>query len=420
MKKINEDNFFIITRLDLNEESDSLSNIYDLSILNEIKERKDYKKNKIKKYFKNLINHNDTKKFKKDTKFHIIKLIKKAILSSNLTYKWKIATFRNILIFFHIFFFISVITFSIDKNRDNIQNNIINSTSIDINISYSFNDSNIFTNSSENDSYTIKGKDSESSKDKIKKNKLLLIKIIMNQIILIPIWFFFKYKLIPKWNKINEIIYKITNHLILCESNNNNNFFYYLMKDFSIFITKKKYYNENKDILPISLPKNEYLYRKNILLYCINIINDFILEERSFINYHELIPADDYNDIKVLTKYMEKNLQEKMRIFNKKILSPLAFSIIIGLFYKKTSFEYLIFSIIFLSLILLLCEKIFKEYIRKYKLNIDKFIDSYNEILIKKKRFIYRKNKLFMYLALNGDNYNKNLIINFIEKIAKS
>ena len=56
----------------------------------------------------------------------------------------------------------------------------------------------------------------------------------------------------------------------------------------------------------------------------------------------------------------------------------------------------------------------------KYKLHINKYIDRYNEILIQKKRFIYRKNKLLMYLALKDNNYTKSQIINFIEKIINS
>ena len=44
MEKSKEYNFFIIERLDQYEEADSVSNIYDLSILNKIKEKKNKKK----------------------------------------------------------------------------------------------------------------------------------------------------------------------------------------------------------------------------------------------------------------------------------------------------------------------------------------------------------------------------------------
>ena len=419
MEKLKQYNFFIITRLDSNEESDSLANIYDLSILNKIKERKDKKPKMIKKYYKNLINNNKTKIISQNKKSQIIKLIKKVILSSNLTYKWKITTFRTILIFFHLFFIISAITFSLkDKNGLNINNKITNITNNTIhNFTYEFNYSNFITDNKENNSYAIIDQD---SKDKSKNNQLIFIRLLINQIVLIPIWFFFKFKLIPKWNKINDIIYKISNFFALSESYNNSNYFYYLMKDFSILITKKKYYKEKKNSLSIFLPKNEYLYEKNILLYCINIINDFFLDEHSCLNYHELISTNDYNDIKVLTQYIEKNIRENLKIFNKKVLSPLLFSIIICLFDKRASTQYIFVSVILLFLMLLLSEYILKEYIRKYKLNIDKFIDSYNETLIKKKRFIFRKNTLFMYFALKDDNYDKMQVINFIEKILNS
>lgn len=86
----------------------------------------------------------------------------------------------------------------------------------------------------------------------------------------------------------------------------------------------------------------------------------------------------------------------------------------------KTSIDYVILSFISLCIIFFLSENIFREYMMKYKLHINKYIDRYNEILIQKKRFIYRKNKLLMYLALKDNNYTKSQIINFIEKIINS
>ena len=94
-------NYFIIERIDNEGESDNLKNIYDLSILDKIKKVKYNNKNKIK--VKKI------KKFSQNQKEKIIKVVKKAILSSNLTYKWKLETFKQIVIFFHIFMCFSAI-----------------------------------------------------------------------------------------------------------------------------------------------------------------------------------------------------------------------------------------------------------------------------------------------------------------------
>ena len=63
-------NFFIIERLDKDSESDNLKNIYDLSILDHIKEVKYNKKKKI----------NEIKKISQKQKEGIIQVIKKTIL----------------------------------------------------------------------------------------------------------------------------------------------------------------------------------------------------------------------------------------------------------------------------------------------------------------------------------------------------
>ena len=158
----------------------------------------------------------------------------------------------------------------------------------------------------------------------------------------------------PKWNKTNDILYKFTRYLLLCESYKSKYYFYYLMKDFSILVTTKKYYYEHKELLPFSSPKNEYIYEKNIILYSITIISDFILEQPTSFNYYELISIDDYPNIKVLTKYIENNLKEKIKIFNRKILSPVLIGLLIAILYSKPSLVYTICSIILLILIFLI------------------------------------------------------------------
>ena len=404
-------NFFIIERLDQNEESDCLSKIYDLSILNMVKEIKSTKNNKI-----------NSKKISQEKKAEIIKVIKKSIFSSNFTYKWKLMTIKNMLIFFHIFTLLSGISHLVKEKTEN--NNIINNNFTNVNNSESnFSNSLLFFKNYFNNNTGYFNNSYLGPPNYLKNNKnTIIISMIINQISLIPIWLLFIYKYLPKCNKINDIIYKFTNYLLMAETNNNKYYFYYLMKDYSIFITKKKYYLENSEIFRHLLhsPQSLQIYKisqKNIFLYSINIINDFILEDFSSINYAKLISADDYNDIKVLMKYIESILNEKIKKYIRRIITPILISCLINLYYFKHSNIYYIISSIFLFIVALLGEYIFKEYYSLYKKNIDKFIDNYNEILIKKGKFIYRKNRLIMFLVLKDKIYTRNQIINSIEKI---
>ena len=67
---------------------------------------------------------------------------------------------------------------------------------------------------------------------------------------------------------------------------------------------------------------------------------------------------------------------------------------------------------------LIIISKFIKNgYIQANNFYTDNFIDAYNDLLINKNRFIYRKDNLIMYFALKDNNYTKKQIINFIEKI---
>ena len=355
-------NFFIIERLDQNEESDCLSKIYDLSILNMVKEIKSTKNNKI-----------NSKKISQEKKTEIIKMIKKTIFSSNFTYKWKLMTIKNILIFFHIFTLLSGITHLVKEKTENnstINNNFTNINNSENNFSNSI-FKNYFNNNTDyfNNSYL-----GPPNYLKINKNTII-ISMIINQISLIPIWFLFIYTYLPKYNKINDIMHKFTNYLLLAETLNNKYYFYYLMKDYSIFITKKKHYLENSETFQLflhspQLSQIDNISQKNIFLYSINIINDFILEDLSSINYAELISTDDYNDIRVLMKYIESIFNEKIKKYIRRIVTPILIACLINLYYFKHSNLYYIISSIFLFIIALLGEHIFKEYYALYKIGL--------------------------------------------------
>ena len=306
-----------------------------------------------------------------------------------------------------------------DKIHDNKGNNIINQTknhtNLPFNITNKYNNSINITNNGDI-SYNFFNNiicRSQLENISIKYKKIFHLAEYIYTIIFISFLSFYLYKLIHKWDKINDTLYKITSYLLLCESKENNKFFYYLMKDFSILVTKKKYYYENKKLLPILPPKNQYLSDKNIILYCINIINKS--EKFIIINNYELISNSDFNDIKVLTIYIEQNLGEQLLIYDYKISHPIRISIIIAIIYFRPEYELLFFLLLFMLIII---SKFIKNgYIQANNFYTDNFIDAYNDLLINKNRFIYRKDNLIMYFALKDNNYTKKQIINFIEKI---
>ena len=78
--------FFIIERLDMDKKSENLKKIYDLSILDKVYEVKPNDESKIQINSENNLNENEKEK--------IIKVIKKAALSANFAFKWKLDSFR--------------------------------------------------------------------------------------------------------------------------------------------------------------------------------------------------------------------------------------------------------------------------------------------------------------------------------------
>ena len=420
MEKEEKINSFIIERLDLNKESNSSSNIYDLSILDHIKEKKSKKRNKNKQYFKKFIKTENTKKISLEKKTLILRVVKKAILSSNSFNKSNLMTVKKLLLFINLYCFISTITQNIyDTKESNSLNQTINGTNFSFNMKNSSNNS--ISNITNNDGfifYFFNNTLFDSLINNTTFQNIVNFTSNMRQIIFLLFWFFYCYKLIPNWDKINDTLHKITSHLLLCESKENNNYNFNLMKDFSILVTKKESYSSNKKLLPIVPEKNESLSDKNIILYCISIIDNYICEKSITIKNRKLISNDDYHYIKVLKLYIEKSSQEIIKKYHKKLLIPFVISMIITIVYYNPEYEYLIYFLTFILIIL--SEFIFLQYIQSSDLNIDYFIEIYNCLLIKENRLIYKKNQLIMYFALRNNNYSKNQIINFIEEIINS
>lgn len=420
MKKGKELNFFFSIRLDQEEESASLSGIYDLSMLNKVKEVIPPKKGKIGKYFENIFKKNDSIKLDQDKKIQVIQVVKKAILSANLKHKWNQILQKKLLIVSHLFMSLTLLICLLKyKNENKILNGNINNTNITLSINSTFNLSetmNITDNLLKN-SYV--SNETYINSQKFTGREILLY-FLNCQIFPFLLWLIYGLILIPEMNEINDIIFKFTNYLLLSESYKNEHYFYYLMEDYSILISKKDYALKHNEKFKRKLKCLNYNYipEKNIFLYGINIIKEFSNDEIYEINYSQLMPKDDLKDIKILINYMEHSLDIKTKLFVKRIAVPTFIFIFITIFYYRAKNEVLAY--IFILIIILIVIFIELENNRKFQKKIDYFIDNYNEILIQKKRFIYKKNNLIMYLALKDNIYSKKQIINTIEKIIKS
>ena len=423
MKNKNKSNYFIIERLDREEKADSFSNIYNLKALDTIKEVKPQNDSESEKYCHSIIKSEDAEKIRYGEKMIIIQAIKKAILSSNFCYNWGLKAHRYYLIFSQLMSLISamirIIIFL--YRRRNTLNSIINKNDsfVSSNTTLNFNDSiNNNTNEFINNSYHS----NETNLNLEEKIELFskfsyFISPLFNSILMIPIWIIFFFKFIPQRDKINEIIYKFTRYLLVCESFENKKYYYHLMDDYSILVTKKDYFINNIDSSEI----NEKLSpEKNIFLYCINYINDYILEGYKQSIYYDLLPKIDKESIMLLREFIKVNIKEKSKRMIKRILVPAIILLYSTYFYNRTIFKYANILMSGLEYIKIIIEYFCDEYYDSNDKKLDLFIDIYNDNFLSKKKFIYRKGKLIMFLTLKDNNYDKNQVIKAIEKIINS
>ena len=423
MKNKNKSNYFIIERLDREEKADSFSNIYNLKALDTIKEVKPQNDSESEKYCHSIIKSEDAEKIRYGEKMIIIQAIKKAILSSNFCYNWGLKAHRYYLIFSQLMSLISamirIIIFL--YRRRNTLSSIINKNDsfVSSNTTLNFNDSiNNNTNEFINNSYHS----NETNLNLEEKIELFskfsyFISPLFNNILMIPIWIIYFFKFIPQRDKINEIIYKFTRYLLVCESFENKKYYYHLMDDYSILVTKKDYFINNRDSSEI----NEKLSpEKNIFLYCINYINDYILEGYKQSIYYDLLPKIDKESIMLLREFIKVNIKEKSKRMIKRILVPAIILLYSTYFYNRTIFKYANILMSGLEYIKIIIEYFCDEYYDSNDKKLDLFIDIYNDNFLSKKKFIYRKGKLIMFLTLKDNNYDKNQVIKAIEKIINS
>ncbi len=423
MKNKNKSNYFIIERLDREEKADSFSNIYNLKALDTIKEVKPQNDSESEKYCHSIIKSEDAEKIRYGEKMIIIQAIKKAILSSNFCYNWGLKLHRYYLIFSQLMSLISamirIIIFL--YRRRNTLSSIINKNDsfVSSNTTLNFNDSiNNNTNEFINNSYHS----NETNLNLEEKIELFskfsyFISPLFNNILMIPIWIIFFFKFIPQRDKINEIIYKFTRYLLVCESFENKKYYYHLMDDYSILVTKKDYFINNKESSEI----NEKLSpEKNIFSYCINYIYDYLLEGNNKSIYYKLLSDEDKIYIILLREFIEA-IEKKSEGLYKRIMISSYILLFSTYFYNKTIFEYINVLMNGMTLISFLLEYFINEYYNNSnEKKLDIIIEAFNDAFLEKKKFFYRRGKLIMFLTLKNNNYDKSQVIKAIEKIIDS
>ena len=422
MKNINESNYFVIKRLDQEKKADSFSNIYNLKALDTIKEVKTQSDNTIGQYCQSIIKREDAEKIRYGEKMIIIQAIKKAILSSNFCYNWGLKAHRYYLLFIQLMNLISamitIIVF-LYQRRNTLSSTINkNDSFVSSNNNLNFNDSiNNNTNEFINNSYHSNETNLEE-KIELFSRFSYFISPFFNNFLMIPIWIIFFFKFIPQRDKINEIIYKFTRYLLVCESFENKKYYYHLMDDYSILVTKKDYFINNIESSEI----NEKLSpEKNIFLYCINYINDYIIEGYNESIYYDLLPKVDKECIMLLREFIKVNIKEKSKRMIKRILVPAIILLYSTYFYNRTIFKYANILMSGLEYIKIIIEYFCDEYY--YNLNekkLDIIIGAFNDTFLEKKKFFYRRDKLIMFLTLKDNNYDKSQVIKAIEKIIDS
>ena len=422
MKNINESNYFVIKRLDQEKKADSSSKVYNLKVLDTVKEVKTQNDNTIGQYCQSIIKKEDAEKIRYGEKVIILQAIKKAILSSNFSYKWRLKNVNKLLIIqlcTLIFTLICVITTLFFRKKTDLSSIINKEDSFVVsNTTVNFSDSinTNYTNDFINNSYYSNETNLDEENNEVGKYNLL-ISPVYNLILMILIWIIFFFKFIPQRDKINEIIYKFTRYLLVCESFENKKYYYHLMDDYSILVTKKDYFINNKESSEI----NEKLSpEKNIFSYCINYINDYLLEGNNKSIYYKLLSDEDKIYIILLREFIEAIEKQSEGLYKRIMISSyiLLFS---TYFYNKTIFEYINVLMSGMTLISFLLEYFINEYYNNSnEKKLDIIIEAFNDAFLEKKKFFYRRGKLIMLLTLKNNNYEKSQVIKAIEKIIDS
>lgn len=327
-----------IDRLDIDVQAENNKQIYNLEIL--------------QKY-----------KFNNKQKNEILIAIKKAILCTNLSIRWKsihIKTFLSLLNILSIFI---------------------------CSICVSFSDS----------GYTFQ---------KIRKT------IIIN-LCIVPIWIFsyiFYFKLSDELIKIQR---NLGNYLLKVQSQFNNYYDCFLNKCFSLIITDKSLLTKinQEDKLTPKININNVLISYAV---CANI--EPSVEEITYNNYMSEMETQIIRDI---INFAEKDINHKLSVLFKNSLIP---AFLIGLHYYIKHKESAYFTYIFPIIVILLLIAIILiegENIKIFRKKFAEFLEEYNSKLIESGKYVYRYKTLLIIMNLNskGKKCSKEILERYIESI---
>ena len=424
----NSKNYFILERKDIDRKAENFKDIYNLSVLEEPKDVKSEYKNKIQIAKASSLNEIERE--------GIIKSVKKAILSLNLDYKRRIERFKAVFILAEIIFiYLDIKSSYIIPNDDSFKSMFFNFVfpghkkvfNITINLNETVNH---LDNLTEKYLFDIGVSNSTNiTNNNIKKFdiKLFTIICISNQIVFIPFLILIYKILAPIWNKMNDTLLKITNHLLYCDSLEQENYSCILLDNYSILCIKKEFYSKHKNLLYSKKIKNTLPLKniikinnnvnKNMFSYCISFVNSLNFQDLTSINYTRLIPIEDLAVLDMLIKHIDEIIAIEIIKYIKRILLPITLIIYSSsYYYKELNSYYSPFTLDILVNLLIIIYN-YNEYYSSYQKYLDKLIENYNKELIKINRFIYRKDRLILFFAIKSNNYTKDEIISNIKKI---
>lgn len=288
--------------------------------------------------------------------------VKKMILTTNLFSKWKSSTIKGLLLVVHFCLFSSGLC-AVMVNKDVIFDDV--------------------------------------------KLRFFLIKLCLINVIIIPFWISHFY--IFKDSEIaQEVMYNLGNFILQCDSMTNKYFIYNLQRDnFAIRVTRK-----NK-----ALASQKLLGKKeNFINYVINVNHDF---EFAKLVVKNIIPQEDVNLLMSIDTFMKKELKYR---FDKLINECLVPSLLIAgiyVFFGKEKNHFLVMGFIlafFICLFIFFFQKQLKnQFQEKYK----QYIDSVNDEMKNKGKYIFVFKNLLMIFTLNekGRSLPRDKLIRYINNI---
>lgn len=286
--------------------------------------------------------------------------VKKMILSTNLYSKWKSSTIKGLLIVIHFCLFSSGIC-AVMINKELVNGDV--------------------------------------------QLKFFLAKMFLINLVIIPFWIFSHFYVFKDSEIIQNVMYNLGRFILTTDSLTNKFFTYSLNKDnLSIKVTRKD-------------PNATFISKiDNYINYVINVNFDFDMDKLLFKN---IIPSEDVSVLFDIDSFMKKELKFRFDTFIHDCLVP---SFLIGgmyIFFGKEKNYFFTLGIVLACLICFLIFLIQKRLKNEFKIKFEKYIDSINEELVSKGKYIYIYKNLIMLFTLNakGRDLSRDKLVKYINTI---